>query len=148
MKRPLARCDPSPTHTYLIPTLCNSCIGTSEVNEYLESNPTAKFEMFRSWKASLRLEKVKAMAEAEGRAGWRRCADEEDSDDSSMAESMPFISAPEVSSSASATSARTSFIYLKDDEQETKAPKSLEGTSKKIAGVKGRVVKAVASITY
>lgn len=148
IKRPPARCNPSPTHTYLIPTLCESCIGNSEVHEYLESNPTAKFEVFRSWKASLRLEKAKAMAEVEGRAAWRLCPVDEDSDDSSSADSMPFMAVSEVSSSASAMTQRTSLDDSEDGEIDTKGSGSIAETKGRIAALKGRVVNALASITY
>ena len=145
---PRSRCDPASARTYLMPTLCKWCINTTEAGEYLEKNPKEQFEILRTWKASLRLERVKARAEAEEPAAWvKPNAEEDDSDDSGSAESMPFISLSEVSSSASATTSRTSVMNSESLDPGTSAAE-VEEIIGRIATLRGQVLKALASVTY
>lgn len=148
MRRPLSRCDPAPTSVCLVPTLCKSCTGNSEVSEYLEKNPEAEFEIFRSWKASFRAAKVKAMAEGDGRDAWQRPVLEEDTSDISSAESMPFISLAEISSSLSATTQGTSLVDSEDSGPDVEGARGLTETKGRIAALKGRVADALAGTTY
>ena len=97
---------------------------------------------------SLRLEKAKAMAEAEGRAARRFCAVDEDSDDSSSAESLPFVSVSDISTSVSAATQGTSLEDSEDGKTDTAVAESMAETKGRIVALKGRVVDDLASITY
>ena len=94
------------------------------------------------------MEKMKAMAEDEGSAAWKVTPAEDDGNETSSAESMFFISLSVVSSSTSAKFSRTSFNTSGSGEDGTKPADSMEEIRGRVAALQGRVVKALASITY
>jgi hypothetical protein len=99
-------CVDAPNTIHLIPTVCKQCSNHGVVSDYFKTQPGAKFDVLRSCKASLLLEKVKKEATAAGQAADGMVALGDDDGNSSEAESMPFIP---VSEAGSSQSSRTSF---------------------------------------